>query len=115
MKNKRQRGDILIATATGADAKSGDVVEIGDLVGVWNNDVSEDSEGPVSIAGVFEVPKTTGAWDVGDALQYNGTAFLKGTVGTDTNVGHAARDEESGTELGWVLLGARVDGAGGGT
>lgn len=53
-------GDVVDYTA-GADITSGDVVVIGQQIGVALVDIANGSTGSVALCGVFEVPKVAGA------------------------------------------------------
>jgi predicted RecA/RadA family phage recombinase len=67
-----QAGNVIDYTATAA-ITSGDVVKIGQILGVALTDIANGATGAVQITGVFEVPKVTAAvfaqgesltWDV---------------------------------------------------
>jgi predicted RecA/RadA family phage recombinase len=67
-----QAGNVVDYTAT-ANITSGDVVKIGQILGVALTDIANGATGAVQITGVFEVPKVTAAvfaqgesltWDV---------------------------------------------------
>lgn len=67
-----QRGDVIDYTA-GADVASGDVVVIGNIIGVALTDIANGATGSVATRGVFTVPKVSAAviaqgeslvWDV---------------------------------------------------
>ncbi len=70
--NYVQAGEVIDYTA-GADISSGAVVVVGNLVGVAVNDIANGETGPVSIDGVWSLPKVSAAvigagetvnWDV---------------------------------------------------
>jgi predicted RecA/RadA family phage recombinase len=63
----------VIDYVAGADIASGDVVKVGQILGVALANIANGETGPVQIEGVFEVPKVTAAvfaqgesltWDV---------------------------------------------------
>lgn len=57
-----QAGKVIDWTnGTGAAVASGDVVKIGNLLGVAAVDIAADASGSVSLCGVFTVPKVAGA------------------------------------------------------
>ena len=56
MKNFVQKGDAIVFTAA-ANVASGDLVAVGDLVGVAVADVLNGQQGVMYIEGVYEVPK----------------------------------------------------------
>jgi predicted RecA/RadA family phage recombinase len=55
-----QDGDVLEYTA-GADTVSGQVVRVGQTLGVALADIANGATGPVKITGVFTVPKVSAA------------------------------------------------------
>jgi predicted RecA/RadA family phage recombinase len=67
MKNYKCSGKTKTFTAA-ADYSSGDVVVIGDLVGIVAADVVTGARGEASVEGVFEVPKKA-ADDLTDGLK----------------------------------------------
>lgn len=58
--NYIQAGEVIDYTA-GADISSGDVVAVGNLVGVAITDIANGETGPVGIDGVWELPKVSAA------------------------------------------------------
>ena len=72
--NAVQDGDVIDWTnGTGSAVSAGDVVKIGQILGVALVDIASAATGSVAIRGVFTVPKVTGAviaqgealtWDV---------------------------------------------------
>lgn len=58
--NYQQEGDVIQYTA-GANKTSGQVVAIGNTLGVCLTDIANAATGPVAIEGVFVVPKVSGA------------------------------------------------------
>lgn len=58
--NYLQAGDVVDYTA-GAAISSGDVVEMGNLIGVAITDIANGDTGAVKISGVFELPKVSAA------------------------------------------------------
>lgn len=108
----KQPGKVIDHTnASGVDIAVGDVVVMGDIVGVALVDIPDTETGSVSIEGVHEVPKATGtAWTQGDSLDWDGAAGAfeldKTTpvAGDVENVGIAAADALSAAALGLVKL-----------
>lgn len=91
-KTFRQPGAVLNHTA-GADIDAGDVVVLGDTVGIALVDIANGEDGAVSIEGVHEVPKVAGtAWDQGDSLDWDASedAFGKGITPASGDVIGAA-------------------------
>ena len=55
-----QNGDAMSITA-GATYSSGDVVVVGEQIGIAVNDIASGAVGVVNMCGVFNVPKVSGA------------------------------------------------------
>lgn len=69
-----QPGKVLNHTA-GADIEAGDVVVIGDIVGVAQVDIANGGTGAVAIEGVHRLRKVAGAaWGQGDKLHWDASA-----------------------------------------
>lgn len=60
MKNHVQRGDVITITAA-ADITSGQLVKVGDIIGVACHDAASGSACEVAIRGVFRMPKASAA------------------------------------------------------
>ena len=60
-------------TPTAADVAEGQVVVIGELVGVATQPISKDAAGTVQIAGVFRFAKSTGDIAAGTKLYWDDT------------------------------------------
>ena len=72
--NYVQDGDVIEYTA-GANISAGAVVKIGQILGVALNDIANGETGPVSISGVFTVPKVSGAVIAkGESLTWDASA-----------------------------------------
>jgi len=79
-KNFVHEGTAVEYTA-GADISSGDVVAMGDSIGIALTDIANGATGAVAIEGVFTVAKAAGtAWNCGDKLDWDASAsaFAKG-------------------------------------
>ena len=59
--NYVQNGEVLAYTNAGSAIASGDVVVIGNIMGVAMTDIATDETGSVAIEGVFVLPKVEGA------------------------------------------------------
>lgn len=60
MKNYKEKGDVLDYTnATGSDIASGDVVIVGNLVGIAVTDILDTEAGAVNLTGAYELTKDT--------------------------------------------------------
>lgn len=89
MRNKIQTGNVIDVVAT-AITKSGDLVKVGDLVGVAVCDADVDDEFACDLVGVFEVPKATGAITVGQKLyMVAADKNVSTTASGNTFAGHA--------------------------
>lgn len=78
----RQPGLKLTHVAAG-NISAGDVVVIGDTVGIAEVDIATGGAGVISIEGVHAVPKAAGtAWSQGDRLDWDASAgaFTKGAT-----------------------------------
>lgn len=72
--NYQQEGDVIQYTA-GATKTSGQVVNIGNMLGVCLTDIANGAIGPVALEGVFEVPKVSGAVIAqGESLTWDASA-----------------------------------------
>lgn len=75
MKTFVQKGECMTITAS-ANITSGQVVAVGNILGVATADIASGAQGEICISGVFTVPKVSGAviaagesltWDVSAA------------------------------------------------
>lgn len=60
MQNYEQRGEVITITA-GAAYSSGDVVVVGQILGVACGDIANGAQGEVAIRGAFRCPKVSAA------------------------------------------------------
>lgn len=60
MENYVQPGNVMTITATAA-ILSGQVVAVGNTLGVATGDIANGAKGEIAVNGVFVVPKVTGA------------------------------------------------------
>lgn len=76
MKNYVQSGNTMTWTNdTGAAVASGDVVVVGNQIGVASVDIADGDAGELSMSGVYELPKATGAAiTAGDAVVWDASA-----------------------------------------
>lgn len=73
--NYVSEGAVIQHTASGADISSGDVVVVGQLLGVALVDIADGETGSVAIQGVFNVPKVSAAViAAGESLVYDVSA-----------------------------------------
>lgn len=59
--NYQQPGEVIDFTNSGSAISAGDVVRIGNILGVALVDIANGATGSVQISGVFEVPKVSAA------------------------------------------------------
>jgi predicted RecA/RadA family phage recombinase len=72
--NYQQAGDVVIITAA-ANLTSGQVVRVGNLLGVTLEAIANGEAGPVKLTGVFEVPKVSAAVIAqGESLTWDASA-----------------------------------------
>ncbi len=104
-----QPGDKLTVTA-GSAISAGDVVEIGNMVGIADVDAASGENFTVTIAGVHTVAKTTGtAWAQGDMIDWDTSAEefhtgLTPATGDITDCAIAAAAAGSAAATGQILL-----------
>ena len=93
MDNFIQEGEVLEWTnTTTSDVASGDVVVIGDRIGVAVADIDVDDAGSLCVEGVFELDALTAAtWDQGDVLYWHQTNLeLTNIASANVVAGYAA-------------------------
>ena len=75
MLNYVQPGTRLTWTNSGSAVSSGDVVVVGELIGVATGDIANGESGELAIAGVFTVPKVSAAViGVGESVIWDASA-----------------------------------------
>lgn len=106
MTNKLRNGNTLeYANGSGSDIDSGDVVKVGDIVGVAVTDIPDGESGALDLDGVFELPAGTGAWTQGDQLYYRTDGkFYTSTATGAIPAGIAYDDKTTAGTTGYVLL-----------
>ena len=103
---KTQEGVTLDYTASGSDISAGEVVVIGDVIGVAVADIDDGDEGALFVEGVFQITAEAGtAWSVGDQLYWDdaNSEFTK-TASTHNKAGIAAASKGSAATTGYVKL-----------
>jgi predicted RecA/RadA family phage recombinase len=89
-------GDHIDHTPSG-DIAAGDVVVMGDLIGIANAPIAANTERAVAVSGVFQVPKATGT----------STAIAKGKkVYWDATAKQATETATGNTFMGKTILAA---------
>jgi len=112
MKNFLQLGQVLTYAepSNGTKRNSGDVVKVGDSVGIAVTDIQTGGEGELLMDGVVSVDKVSGsAWSLGDKLDWDASnnAFGKGITSATGDVlgcAIAAQSAASGDTSGYVKL-----------
>jgi predicted RecA/RadA family phage recombinase len=105
MKNLVRKGEIIDYTNSGSAIASGDVVTVGNRIGIAETNIAATTgNGPVRMEGVFLLAKTTSqAWTQGQDLFWDGTKLT--TVGTgNTRAGFADVAAASADTTGYVNL-----------
>lgn len=97
-----------------ADVAAGDVIDLGDLVGIAERDIPADSKGALAIEGIFKVAKKTsdGAWTLGAPVYYDaGTesfstdgAYSEAAAGVAVPGGDLAAMAGDTDEYGYIKL-----------
>jgi predicted RecA/RadA family phage recombinase len=93
----------------------GDVVVQAGIVGIVPTDLAASEKGSVSLEGIYDVPKTTAAWVLGQPVFWDATGTpdsgdagsgAANQIGTGTYMGVATQAAGSGDNTGRVLLNA---------
>lgn len=105
MKNYIQAGKVLDVTAGVGGITSGALVEVGDLVGVAGSTVLEGEVCPVSLEGVFEVPKVSSDVVAVGVKLYHNSGELTVTEGSNKFAGFAFAAAGNGATTVQVKLG----------
>ena len=103
MTNYVQQGDIIDLVTPSGGYTSGQLVVAGELTGVAGKTTLEDELCPVSMSGVFVLPKLAGALAVGAKVYSDAGAAVDGTD-TDTFVGFVTVAALSGDATASVKL-----------
>lgn len=100
-------GNYVDYTPSGADVDAGDVIDLGDLVGIAERDIPDGVQGALAIEGAFTVAKKTGeTWTLGQKLVWDqGTeSFSNNASYSEAVAGLAAADAASGDATGILKL-----------
>ena len=101
--NFKQNGDSLTITA-GATTVSGQVVAVGNQIGIAVNDIASGAVGLVGMVGVYNVPKVSGAVIVaGESVIWDVTA-----AAFDDNLATPAIGDISSACTAWESAGSGV-------
>ncbi len=105
MKNFLQRGDTLTLVAP-ADLSSGDVVIVGNFIGIAAHDADNGAEIETSLNGVFTLAKAAVAISQGDTLYWStSNTNVSKTASGNTLIGKATVAAASGDATVTVLIG----------
>lgn len=92
MKNQVQRGENLTIPALAA-VSSGDIVQVGAILGIAAGNAASGADCDVVTVGVFDLPKvSTDAVDIGDILYFDagtGLVTLDDDTGANAKIGVA--------------------------
>lgn len=106
MRNYIQDGCVMnYSNSSGSTIASGDVVKVGNLIGVAGKDIADGDSGPVNLEGVFSLTKVgSQAWAQGDKVFWDHTnlRFTK-TASTDADVPAGIAFEAVGSGAGETL------------
>ena len=91
MRNYMQRGNSVTVAAPGA-VESGDVVQVGSLIGVAYEDADIGDDVEIAIEGVYSLPKGAGEITAGASVYWSGTQVT--TADTDDALGIAAETSD---------------------
>lgn len=110
MTNYVQPGKTIDWVVTGSDVSSGDLLAIGELCGVAVTDGAVGDTIAVSLMGVYDLPKVTGALTLGQAVYFDGGSVTATASGNEF-VGYAVLAAQSGDATVNVLLARGLTGA----
>ena len=102
MKNYIQPGDTITVPAPAA-IKSGAGVRINALFGVAATDAAKDEPVAISVAGVFELPKSSAVLPLGAPVEWTGTQVAP--LNRGVHVGIVVAAAAAGDATAKVLLG----------
>lgn len=94
-------------TPSGSDVSAGDVIDLGDFVGVAVTDIDDGTQGTLQIKGAFRVTKKTGeSWTQGDPVYYDAgtTSFSSNVSYSEAVAGLCIADAATGDSTGDIVL-----------
>lgn len=104
MKNYEQKGETLTFTNAGSAITSGDVVVVGEQIGIAKNDIASGATGVLAMEGVFVVPKVSAAViAAGESVIWDTSAGK-----FDDNAASPATGDVSGACTAWEASGNGV-------
>ena len=83
-----KEGKVVDYTPAAAVA-AGDIVIIGDIVGIAKLDIAAGERGALALEGIFAVAKGSTAFDFGDKVDFSAQSDVATAVDTDTLIGVA--------------------------
>lgn len=89
MQNKIREGRCIDVTAE-SDITGGSVVNLGGLIAIASTDIPEGQTGACEVAGVYELPKVSGAISQGAKVYLDGDGKI--TTSASTGEGQDAED-----------------------
>jgi len=95
-----QRGDSIDYTPA-ANVAAGDIIKVGNLVGVAKLDIAANELGALALVGVYAVTKGTTAFAMGDAVGWDATnkkavaASMAGAIPLGTAIATAAATDST--------------------
>lgn len=103
MKNKKYSGHNVPFTAA-ADVASGEVVVVGELIGINSHDVVTGEEGIMDRTGVYEVEKEAVAFLQGDIVYYDAASKKADNDNLNPVLGYAYKSALAGDAKMLVIL-----------
>ena len=102
-----QRGESIDFKNDGTVAiKHGDVIPVGNRIGIAGCDILPGAMGSLHVTGVFIMPKATGAVTLGDELYWDtGSANITATAGSNVPAGWAVAAAAAGDATIYVKIG----------
>lgn len=111
MKNFKQQGDTITVVAPGA-VSSGDIVQVGQIVGIAITDALSGANVELKRTGIFELPAVSAeVWTDGQVVYFDGTNISDVSAAGKLMVGFAHGAKAAAVVLSEVLLDgtARLD------
>jgi predicted RecA/RadA family phage recombinase len=89
-------------TPSGSSLSAGDVVVVGDFIGVAADDIADGQTGALLVEGVFKMPAPGDtAFSAGDTVDWDGSTIIA-TAGSP--VGKVVKDCATADTIAWVKL-----------
>lgn len=105
MKNSIQNGQVITVTAPAGGVVSGEMIQVGALVGVCADTKAAGLPVELSLHGVYKIPKTAAlALTEGQAVMYETSTKMIVATGGDFNCGWAVKAAAGADTHAMVLL-----------